>query len=165
MFDKFAMIMEMHAELLHCMNKHCKPSDISGLAMRHHMCYISPGRPSAASTQFVICLYPAGCSRRSPVGLDELFGKPVVKSFQQVGPQAGASTRLLLSGTAQSPPDCRCSPPPDLRQARFHIVSTLQYLLSSDDRLCAQAAASVACCQVVQHRMTRGCCCKSSLLF
>ena len=93
MFDKFAMIMEMHAELLHCMNKHCKPSDISGLAMRHHMCYISPGRPSAASTQFVICLYPAGCcicSRRSPVGLDELLGEPVVEGLQQVGPQAGA---------------------------------------------------------------------------
>ena len=103
MFNELAMLMEMHAELLHCMYKHCTTSDIIiGLAMRHHMCYISLGRPSAASTQFTICLYPAGCcicSKRSPVGLDELFGEAVVEGLQQVGPQAGAGA--ARNGVAQ----------------------------------------------------------------
>ena len=135
MFDGFAMVMEMHAELLHCMYKHCTPSDIIGLAMRHHMCHISPGRPSAASTQAVICLYPAGCcigSKRSPVGLNELLGEPVVEGLQQVGPQAGAGAarngvaqhKALQAVTVARLPICA-------RQAFSLCVSSLQVFWDS----------------------------------
>ena len=66
------------------------------------MCSPSWGRPSAASIKKALCLYPAGCcigSKRSPVGLNELLGEPVVEGLQQVRPQAGAGA--ARNGVAQ----------------------------------------------------------------
>ena len=99
--DKSVTITEVRVKLAQCISKLCNPSDINWFAMRHHMGSPSPGRLSAAISQrpYVCIMLAMLSSRRSPVGLDELLGEPVVEGFQQVGPQARAGA--ARNGVAQ----------------------------------------------------------------